>query len=394
MFGSILMILGTAIGAGMLALPIATAHESYIMVSITMIITWMIMTFCTFSLLEVNLWMKPGSNLISMANATLGSWGKWFTWVVYLLLLYSALCAYISGSSDILQTVLFSAKLHMPRWSTTLLSVVILGAIVSKGIKSIDFFNRAVMAIQILVYLVLVFAIVPHINLHYILLGDYHLRGSSLMIVIASFTFAIIVPSLRTYLDSDVTKLKKAILIGSFLPLIIYLIWISVIQGLIPRQGSMGLLHMGESSHTNTMLMHGISVLIHNTWITLFAKVFIAACILTSFLGVSLSLSDFIADGFRIKKQGKSRLIIYGATYLPPLFIVLLAPGIFIRALSYAGVCCVLLVILLPLIMLYRGRYIKGFSGPKLVFGGKTTIYIGIAFAIFALVQAILIYQA
>lgn len=77
----------------------------------------------------------------------------------------------------------------------------------------------------------------------------------------------------------------------------------------------------------------------------------------TSFLSVSLSLSDFLADGLKVQKQGGGNFLIYTLTFGPPLLIVLFYPDVFLRSLSYAGISCLILMMLLPLLMVWRGRY-------------------------------------
>ena len=69
--GSVLMILGTSIGAGMLALPIVSAYANWPLTFLMMIFSWFLMTTGAFALLEVNLWFSSEANLISMVNNTL-----------------------------------------------------------------------------------------------------------------------------------------------------------------------------------------------------------------------------------------------------------------------------------------------------------------------------------
>ena len=208
--GSIFIIFGTAVGAGMLALPVATAHASYTMTVMMMLISWLAMTLGAFALLEVNLWMKPGSNIITMANATLGKVGKWATWILYLLLFYSLLCAYISGCGDVLQSLFLTLHVHLPRWAATLFIVFIVAIIVYQGISSIDFVNRGLVILKFIAFFVLIGAITPHIKLHYMFTEAYQWRGSTLMVMLTSFGFAVIVPSLRSYLEGSTIKLKKS----------------------------------------------------------------------------------------------------------------------------------------------------------------------------------------
>ncbi len=56
------------------------------------------------------------------------------------------------------------------------------------------------------------------------------------------------------------------------------------------------------------------------------------------------------------------------------LFVVFVFPGIFIHALAYAGVFCVMLLILLPVAMLYRGRYQLQKDGEQIVPGGRVAL--------------------
>jgi tyrosine-specific transport protein len=88
-------------------------------------------------------------------------------------------------------------------------------------------------------------------------------------------------------------------------------------------------------------------------------KIFTSICLATSFLASGLSLSDFLADGLRTTKRGRGGAIVYLATFLPPMTVVLFYPGAFISALSYAGIYCAILFILLPSLMAWRGRYKK-----------------------------------
>jgi len=355
--GSILVILGTSIGAGMLALPVATAQQNFTVTVVMLLLCWTLMTAGALSLLEVNLWFKPGSNIVSMAKETLGFWGKAVAWFVYFLLLYSLICAYLSGTGDVLHALLREVGLNVSRSISTILSLLILGSIVYTGIGSVDSVNRVLMSVKLLAFFLLVLMIMPFVHSHLLQQGGFHWHANTLMVIMTSFGYAIIVPSLRTYLNSDIVSLKKIILIGSALPLFIYLIWIVVIQGVLHRGGAHGLLAILHSSNANSLLLQKIAMVTHYGWLAVVAKIFVSICVVTSFLCVSVCLMDFLADGLAVKKQGLSGLGLVVGTYSPPLIIVLLFPGIFIHALSYAGICCVALLILLPIIMLYVGRY-------------------------------------
>lgn len=374
LIGGILLIVGTCIGGGMLALPIATSTIGFVGSSLLFVVSWLIMLLGAFAILEVNCWLAPGSNIISMAQKTLGVPGKVLAWFAYLFLLYAVLSAYISGGSDIFQALFQHVGLNMPMWLSTIAFVCVFGSIVYCGVKAVDYSNRALMFGKLGVCALLLMLILPRVELPNLISGQWHYTGSVIMLTVTSFSFSNIVPSLTAYFDGDIPKLRKAILIGSLIPLVAYIAWNAAIMGVIPLDGHPGLLELLQSNRSTTDLTLTLTALTHSTWITYFFRLFTSICMLTAFLGVSLGLFDFLADGLNVHKKGRSAVLIVLLAYLPPLLIVLFYPGIFISALSYAGVFCVILLLLMPMLMLWKGRYIKSIAErkvPYLVKGGK-----------------------
>ncbi|MEK6731185.1 MAG: aromatic amino acid transport family protein [Pseudomonadota bacterium] len=381
--GGILLILGTCIGAGLLALPIACAQQGFIVSVISLIGIWLAMTISAFLLLEVNLWLPENSNLISMARFTLGKTGAAVMWIAYLALLYALLSAYISSSSDVAYGFFKMTGFKISPTHGTLLVTLVLGSIVYRGIASVDLFNRALMSAKLIIYVLIIAAIAPFVKTTQLFAGQPKLLISTLMIISTSFGFNIIIPSLRSYFNSDAKKLRLAILIGSIIPLVFYILWIAVVQGALPTHGPDSLMQMATSRHVTSDLSHSLSHYLQNTWITTLAHAFTSICSITSFLGVSLALTDFLSDGLRWPKYGNHSLWLYAFAFLPPLTIVLIAPGVFIETLSYAGIFCVTISMLMPALMVWRGRYHKKkISETHRVWGGKITLLLIIILAV------------
>jgi tyrosine-specific transport protein len=93
---------------------------------------------------------------------------------------------------------------------------------------------------------------------------------------------------------------------------------------------------------------------VQNPWITTAASFFAFFAIVTSFLGVTLSLSDFLTDGLKIKKTWEGKLLAWGLTFIPPLVFVFTYQRGFFLALGYAGVFVAVLLILLPAMMAWQ----------------------------------------
>jgi tyrosine-specific transport protein len=371
--GGVLLIVGTSIGGGMLALPVSTAAAGITNSIIFLFLCWLVMTAGALLVLEVNLRLPAGSNMVSMAKATLGLPGQIIAWITYLFLLYTLLAAYISGGSDVFNGLLQKIDIHTPAWATSLLFTCLFGLIIYSGIRAVDYVNRGLMFGKLGIYLLLVLLISPYIKLPTLNGGSLQAITGSLMILITSFGFASIVPSLREYFQDDIPALRKVILLGSLIPLSCYIIWEAVIMGVVHRDGEGGLIALMNSAHATSGLTDALSSAVQSQWITGFFGFFTSICMLTAFLGVSLGLFDFIADGLKFKKAGYQGKVILLLTFLPPLVVVLINPGIYLHALAYAGICCVILLLLLPVIMAFRGRKLAG-DTLMLIPGGNVSL--------------------
>lgn len=391
LIGSILLIVGTSIGAGMLALPLAAAHLGFPGALALLIICWFVMSAGAFLLLEVNLWLPQNTNLISMARVTIGPVGQIIAWLTYLLLLYSLLCAYIAGGSDLFHHLLASKGLVIAPWLAAIAFTLLFGTVVYLGIRSVDYLNRGLMFVKMGAYLLLVVLLAPFVSLDKLAVSDVSEMSSAtaLTVTITSFGFAIIVPSLRVYFAGDVKKLKTAIIIGSVIPLLCYIAWDAAIMGVIPMKGEPGLISILQSKNSTSDLVGAVSSATAHVTVSFCAKLFISICVLTSFLSVALCLTDFLADGFGMEKKGKNGLFIHAATFLPPLTIVLFFPYAFIKALEYAGIYCVILLILLPAWMVWSGRYRRSLKGDFKLRGGKVLLGMLMLFALFVIVRSV-----
>lgn len=368
--GAMYIILGTCIAAGLLGLPIVTAEGNYTLTFLMVISAWLLMSAGAWCLLKVNLWLPPESNLISMSEATLGKTVKAITWVVYLLLLYSLICAYLAATSDVLDALLRAVHINVPRPITTLLGAFLIGGIVYHGIRSVDLVNRVLMSVKLFICIAVISFVAPHVELQRLAVGNMAWHGNVWLVIICAFGYAIILPSIRVYLNSNEKQLSRVVLMGSLIPMIIYLVWIAVIQGALPRDGSSGLVAMSGSANTNSMLMMQLVAISHHTVLQSMSVIFISICSVTGLLGVSLCLTDFLADGLKKPKQGRNKLLLVCLTFAPGVLIILFNPAFFIGALAYAGLFCLYILVGLPIAMYVVGRR-KGFSKHENSLVGK-----------------------
>lgn len=391
LIGSTLLIVGTTIGAGMLALPIATAQLGFINSVLLLMACWFVMTAGALLILEVNLWLPQNSNLISMAKATIGPVGQGIAWVTYLLLLYSLLCAYIAGGSDLFHHLLATYGVSLAQWQSVIIFVVLFGGVVYGGIHVVDHTNRVLMFVKFGAFFLLIALLAPHVNVDQLIAHAMTpLTSTALTVTMTSFGFASIIPSLRIYFAGDVKRLKLAIFIGSLIPLFLYIAWDAVIMGIIPLQGDHGLMAILHADNSTSTLVKTLTSQVTAQSIEMSTKIFTSICVLTSFLGVALCLTDFLSDGLKIEKVGINKLFIHLITFIPPVMIVIYMPNAFIKALEYAGIYCVVLLVLLPAWMAWCGRYRANLSGAYRVMGGKIVLVLLMLFSIIMIINSVI----
>jgi tyrosine-specific transport protein len=181
----------------------------------------------------------------------------------------------------------------------------------------------------------------------------------------------------------DTQKVRKAILIGSFIPLVTYVIWQWLILGIVPTFGPGGLedaLNQGQNA------VQPLKNVINSQAVYIVGQYFAFFALVTSFFGVTLGLVDFLADGLNIKKTASGKLLLCALVFLPPLGVAFLYPHIFLKALDFAGgFGCALLLGLLPILMVWAGRYRLGLKSDYAFPGGKLTLILLILFVVFEL---------
>jgi tyrosine-specific transport protein len=387
--GGILLIAGTQIGAGMLALPLTTARGGILCSIGLFIIAFLFMLVTLFLLLEANLYEESyEANIISMAKKRLGTFGQFVAWFSFLLLLYSVAAAYISAGGSLVVKILPTVNGHTPNdiWGMAFF-IFVFGGTIFFGTWLIDHVNRFLMIGLILSYFALVIFVTPHINPAHFALGDAKYLLAAVPVIVLSFTSHIILPSLRTYLNNEIRPLRKALLIGSFVPLILYVVWEIAILGVMPVSGEGGLAQIASGTHPVASLTEALNKQLGLSWIAGAVGAFSFFALVTSFLGVLLALMDFLADGFQIRKDFRGRGLLFVVTIIPPLIFALYYPSGFVLALSYAGVFVAILYGILPVIMIWKARYHENLVAKYTVPGGKITLLLSLvgSFAVIAL---------
>lgn len=382
--GGMLLLAGSCIGAGMLGLPIMTGLSGFYPSLIAFFGIWIFMTLTGLLLVESNAWFSKDVNLLSMVEHSLGKKGKIACCILYLFLFYSVLVAYIAGVGGLTSTILKEYfGIIFPSWGGSLFFVILFGWVVYLGTHPVDMWNRLLMIGKIAVFIGLVFLGVRHIQPHLLDRSVPKYALYALPILVISFGFHNMVPVLTQYFNQNYKKVRLSIILGGLFALAVYLIWQIVVLGIVPYEGESGILATLKQGGEASQSLVGI---LKTNWVSYFATFLAFFAILTSFLAQSLSHTHFLADGLKLNYKNKKHedfwLVVL--TLLPPLLLAILYPNIFLKALNFAGgICAVILFGIMPVMMVWRGRYKKKIVSKYQVAGGKPILVIIFLVALF-----------
>lgn len=354
--GSILIVAGTTIGAGMLAMPLASAGVGFGVTLALLFCLWALMCYTALLLLEVYQHVPADTGLGSLAQRYLGRYGQWVTGFSMLFLMYALTAAYISGAGELLASSLnqwLNASLSPA--AGVLMFTAVGGAVICVGTFLVDLFNRFLFSAKIIFLVVMLALLLPHIHQVNLLTLPLQqgLALSAIPVIFTSFGFHGSVPSIISYMNGDVRKLRRVFIIGSFIPLVAYIFWQLATLGSIDSPVFSALL--GNHAGLNGLLQ-AIREVVASPHVELAVHLFADLALATSFLGVALGLFDYLADLFQRKNSAGGRLQTGGITFLPPLAFALFYPQGFVMALGYAGVALAVLALIVPSLLAMKSR--------------------------------------
>jgi tyrosine-specific transport protein len=161
---------------------------------------------------------------------------------------------------------------------------------------------------------------------------------------ILSFGAQNVVPTLLKYLGRNSTRTRRAVLLGSLIPLVMYSLWEAVFLGNVPMIA-------GSSGVDRMQAVNALGSGATNLQVLL--DTFSACAIASSMAGAAVSLVDFFADGLAAagaadgsgkEEEGsraplgqRVRCLAAGLALVPPLGLSFAYPDAFLGALENAG---------------------------------------------------------
>lgn len=367
LLGGTLLISGTMIGVGMLAMPVATGPGGFVPSVTVYLLCWAFMLCTGLLLLEACAWMPKGANFITLSERLLGTFGKIACWVVYLSLFITVLIAHIVGGGAIVKEILGS---NVSLVLTTVIYVALFSPVVYLGAHSVDRLNIVIILGVVITYFLFIGFSISEVKLGQLKFMDWGKIWLTFPVLFTAFTYQLIIPTLMEYMNHNIRRVRLAIIIGSIIPLVFYILFEFVILGIVPVEGDTGLIAAAaKGQNAITPLQYFVT----SPHVFSVGKAFAFFALTVSYVPIALAYLDFLSDGFKTHEKGVKRILMCLCIFVPPTLIAVYNPSIFLIALSYTGgISCATLFGLMPPLMVWSGRYIKKYKQDyQQIPGGK-----------------------
>lgn len=389
--GGSMIIAGTAIGAGMLANPTATAGIWFSGSVLLLAYVWFCMCMSGLMLLEVNLKFPHGASFHSMVSQLLGRSWNLIGGLSIFFVLYSLTYAYIYVGGGLTREGLQTAA-HWLGWdafvpsrqSAAILFLLVLAFCVASSTRWVSYLSTLLIAGMLGSFFIATGRLLEHSTLDVLLnrgAGQSSIYWQfvlfALPVCLASFGFHGNVPSLAMYYRQDGKRIARSIVQGSLLALVLYILWQVAVQGNLPRDQFAPVI---AADGDVAVLLQALSAHVGPIQAGSFLGAFAYMAIASSFLGVTLGLFDYLRDlcGWADNLTGRCKTA--ALTFLPPLVAYLLLPTGFVRVMGYVGLMASIWAVLLPALLLSAAR--KRFPEQStIVPGGRWMIGFVILFA-------------
>jgi tyrosine-specific transport protein len=365
-----LLICGTTVGAGMLGIPVTSGKAGFIPAVCITVLVWLFMLITGLLFLEATLWMHKGANVLSITKKFLGRHAKVFSGGTFVFLYYCLMIAYFAGGAPLLASFIEPLlKIKLLPFESYAIFGVIFGVIVGIGMSFVDRVNYILMIGLVISFVCLITIGSEQVDVQRLEYRNWKHFLFIAPVLFSSFGYHNVIPSLTDHFKRNRKVMVLAIFIGTSIPLFIYLVWQWLIIGAVPPELIEETLSKGQT------IIYALERLTGNRGIQLFGRFFGVFAIVTSMLGVSFSVVDFLGDGLKWERKGFKRFLLCLITFVPPFLFSVSDPSIFLLAIGVAGGFGeAFLNGILPAALVWRGRYHKKENSKPLVFGGRVLL--------------------
>ena len=318
------LVAGTAIGGGMLAIPLYTFQGGFAQACIASLIAWACLTATGLAFCRVLSVSPDQLSFLSLVGRWLGQRWQPVTSLVFMGLIWLLLVAYCAGGAALVPNG------ALPSFCISLLFVIPLGIALNRGRATTSRINSWLFTLMIAVGLLFALLAGPQWDGERLLSGTQKLSGWwwALPVLFAAFGFHNVLPTVRMRMGPDLKRLTRAVLLGTSLALGLILGWQALVFGCLSQAELSEIARLGQPVTC--------SVAMKSSWAALFSiasLLFAYLAMATSFLGVAQAGLEVMRQRWGERRYLASLILLVGSAWIA----AQIYPDIFGRALSAAG---------------------------------------------------------
>ena len=358
------MITGTTVGIGILGLPIKTGLAGVLPSFTATIAVWGIMLGTGLVLARGIMASHDRTiDISTLVYQKLGLPGRVMTIVGYLVLVYGIITAHLAGGGNIL-AVLTGGALSVNKAILVFFAIATFIALL--GIGLVEKINSVLMGVLFLSFCVILLEAAKSVDVSRFAPRDWRFLMATIPIIVCAQTYQLIVPAVCRMLDNDSRAVTKALVIGTVIPVALNTLWMLAVVGALPLAGAgeNTILAAFQAGRPATV---PLAAVLQSEIVSRFALVFSIVVLVSSYVLQSTAVIGFFEDLLPASLSGKRRAASIVLGFVPPLAVVFLYPGIFLKALDVIGGGSVILLFgVIPSLILLRDRA-SGGTGIKVI---------------------------
>ena len=340
-FSMSLLMAGTALGAGILGLPIVIGLAGFIPGIIVMILCWVTLALTGWIFIKkLDAANYPIQDFVDLYKREFGSWSIWLSAIGYFITFYGVITAYLCGISSTLIAI-FPILGDVPYMSKILIVIffILLTGIVLFGIDFYKKLNSIFSVCLFVVFFIMVFLILFHIKADNLEHANFSYVPYTLPILFTSFCFHPVIPLICRHVKEmrhGIKTMYAILFLGTFIVLVIIFFWTLVVLGVVPIYSEHGM-SLIKANQLNLPATVPLAKVLEKNTINLIALFFTFFAIITSYIGSGAGLMSFVKNLSSHCFKKRNRVTDALGTFAIPFLVALIYPDIFLNMLGVVG---------------------------------------------------------
>ncbi|MFH1209272.1 MAG: aromatic amino acid transport family protein [archaeon] len=332
-YEAVSILIGMTIGAGVLGIPYVISKSGFLIGFLFIILIGLAIMTINLFFGEIVLRTKGDHQLTGYAERYLGKFGKIIISITMTLGIYGALIAYLIVGSESLSAIFTGPVIYYLIGYFILMALIVLFGF--KTIVKSEFIISGMMIFVVLIICLVGFTKIDFSNLKSVNVSYlFYPYG----IILFAYLGLAAVPEMKEELVKNKKDLKKAIMIGALIPMVVYLLFAFVVVGVTGK-------------NTTEIATLGLSN-IFGWQIVLFGNLFALFAVSTGFLALGLALKEMYNYDYKLNKYVSWALV----CFIPFIFLLLFRNVNFRDIINVSGVLTGGIEGIIVILMFYRAK--------------------------------------